>query len=279
MPDNLLRTNRASRRLMKEKSNDISALLESWYSRDSGVYLLKALEQALNPILDLTFGYHILQLGPLRDRSLLSASPIHHRIYAGAEQGTLVNLQAMPDELPLESDSVDAIIAFHCLEFSADPHKVLREMHRVLTPHGHLIVIGFSPYSLQGVGSGIRSLFGNPLWSQHGALGQGRLNDWLRLLGCEVEQVQQLFAIPPIGRGRLREWLMRLDAWTERTRLPLGGVYVTHSIKQVSGLNRPRERARRSARLIGLAVPKPATTPSPVPVAPVRRDSSTDTAA
>lgn len=279
MPDNLQRTNRAARRIMKEKSNDISALLESWYCRDNGAYLLGALEQALKPILDLTFGYHILQLGPLRDRTLQSASPIHHRIYAGTRPGKLVNLLSLPDELPLESDSVDAIIAFHCLEFSAHPHTALREMHRVLTPHGHLIVIGFSPFSIQGASSRIRSILGNPLWREHQPLGQGRLHDWLRLLGCEVEQAQQLYAIPPVGRGRFRDWLTRLDSWCGQVHLPLGGVYVMHSIKQVSGLNRPRERVRRGARLIGLAVPKPAATPSPVPVTPAKRDASTDTAA
>ena len=258
---------------MSGNSSDISTALESWYARDRGRYLLDRLQQALQPILDLTFGYHILQVGPFRADSLLAGSPINHRIVAGETAGQAVSLVTEADELPLDSDSVDAVIAFHCLEFSEQPHRTLRELQRVLTPQGHLILVGFNPYSLLGIQARARGLVGKGLWREHAPLSSHRVQDWLHLLGCEVESVQRFYSLPPFGRGRFRGWIENADAWCQRYRAPIGGVYAVHAIKQVAGHNRPAQRVRRRERLIGLAVPKPAATPSPVPSSPARRDA------
>lgn len=258
---------------MSAKSSGISTALESWYGRERGHYLLDRLQQGLKPILDLTFGYHILQVGPLRTDSLLAGSPINHRIIAGVEPGQPVNLVADADELPLDSDSVDAVVAFHCLEFSEHPHSILRELQRVLTPQGHLILVGFNPWSLLGINARARGWLGNELWRAHTPLSSHRVQDWLHLLGCEVESVQRFYSLPPVGRGRLRNWMERGDDWCQRHRAPIGGLYAVHAIKQVAGHNRPALKQRRRERLIGLAVPKPSAAPSPVPTTPVRQDS------
>jgi SAM-dependent methyltransferase len=258
---------------MSGNSSDISTALESWYGRGRGQYLLDRLQQGLQPILDLTFGYHILQVGPLRSGALLAGSPINHRIIAGASLGEPVNLVAGADELPLDSDSVDAVIALHCLEFSEHPHRILRELQRVLTPQGHLILVGFNPWSLLGAQTRVRGWFGNTLWRSHAPLSSQRVQDWLHLLGCEVESVQRFYSLPPFGRGRIRRWMESGDAWCQQHRVPVGGLYAVHAIKQVAGHNRPALKPRRRERLIGLAVPKPAATPTPVPSAPARQDS------
>ncbi len=124
---------------------DILSELESWYARESGQYLLEATRAAIQDLLDTSFGYHILQLGVSGGRPLCQGSPINHRLYCAERLGEGVGLVAEPDELPLDSDSVDAIIAHHCLEFAANPHQVLREIQRVLTPQGQLLVVGIQP--------------------------------------------------------------------------------------------------------------------------------------
>jgi SAM-dependent methyltransferase len=172
-----------------------------------------------------------------------------------------VGLVAEPDELPLDSDSVDAIVAHHCLEFAANPHQVLREIQRVLTPQGQLLIIGFNPYSLLGCETRLRALMHDPLWSRHRPVSEHRLTDWLHLLGCEVLDSRRLYGLPPFGSGRLRRLVMAGDGWLTRYNLPLGGVYILHATKQVAGLHRPRRLPlSRRGRLIGL-VPKPAPTP------------------
>ena len=75
---------------------------------------------------DTAFGYHLLQTGCSRGHALFSDSPINHRIYAAEQAGDQITLLASADELPLESDSVDTVIAQHTLDFAGNPHQVLR---------------------------------------------------------------------------------------------------------------------------------------------------------
>jgi SAM-dependent methyltransferase len=248
---------------MQAECIDILAELESWYARDAGQYLLAATRSTVQNLLDTSFGYHILQLGVSGIRPLCQGSPINHRLYCADRAGPGVGLVAEPDELPLESDSIDAIIAHHCLEFASNPHQVLREIQRVLTPQGQLLVIGFNPFSLLGCKTHLRGLARDPLWSRHQPVSERRLTDWLHLLGCEVLDTFRLYGLPPVGSGRLRQCIARGDAWTARHNLPIGGLYILHATKHVAGLNRPRRPLlARRARLIGL-VPKPAPTPAP----------------
>mgnify|MGYP001824517097 FL=1 len=257
------------RAAMDPQCSDILTQLESWYARENGLYLLDRTRDAAGLLLDTSFGYHLLQLGAIRGRPLFENSPINHRIYAAERAGERIGLVTMADELPLESDSIDAVIAHHSLDFAANPHQVLREIQRVLTPQGHLLLIGFNPHSLQGLSTRLRGLSRQSLWHRHQPVSERRLTDWLHLLGCEVQSSTRLYTVPPIGGGRVRQWLMRCDDWSSRHNLPGGGIYILHAIKQVSALHRPRRQLRlRRERLIGLAVPKPSAAPSPAPIAP-----------
>jgi SAM-dependent methyltransferase len=257
---------------MDSECSDILTELESWYGRESGHYLLQSTAAVVQGLLDTSFGYHILQIGVTRGQALFEGSPINHRIYASHRCGQSVTLVCDCDELPLESDSVDAVIAHHSLEFTAHPHQVLREIQRVLTPQGQLLVIGFNPYSIAGLGQYLRRVAGSSLWRPHRPVSERRLTDWLHLLDCEVQATTRLYTVPPIGGNRLRGWLTRADQWGNRHNLPLGGLYVLQAIKQQPALHRRRRHLRLSSgRLMGLAVPKPKTAPSPTPTAPVHR--------
>ena len=263
---------------MEAQFSDISPQLESWYATDNGRYLLLQLEETLAGLLDTSFGYHLLQLSPWGGPLLCAASPINHHVVCSPLALEGVDLVAEWEELPLESDSVDALVAFHCLEFSSNPHQVLREMQRVLTPQGRLVIVGFNPYSLLGLGQRLRGLARSVLWQQHRPLSENRVADWLHLLGCEVESRQRLYSLPPFGSGRVRSVLEQGDRWCARYNLAMGGLYLLHAIKQVGGINRP-QLSRRRARLIDLAVPKPAAVPSPTPLAGARRQPQGDDAA
>jgi SAM-dependent methyltransferase len=249
---------------------DILTELESWYARDNGQYLLGGTRKAVEEVLDTAFGYHLLQTGCTRGHALFAASPINHRIYAAQRAGEQVSLVALADELPLESDSIDMVIAHHALDFANNPHQVLREIQRVLTPQGQLLIIGFNPHSLAGLGTRLRGMSRKSLWHGHRGVSESRLTDWLHLLGCEVQDATRLGAVPLAGRGAIRRWLMRLDNWSNRHNLPGGGLYILHAIKQVSAVHRPRRQWQlRRERLIGL-VPKPAQAPAPTRFRPNR---------
>ena len=255
---------------MQTECIDILTELESWYARENGQYLSQAAFETAQELLDRSFGYHILQLGVGSNRPLCEASPINHRIYSAQRPGQGVDLVACPDELPLDSDSVDTVIIHHSLEFARNPHQVLREVQRVLTPQGQLLVVGFNPYSLLGVATRVRGLLRHPLWSHHRPVSESRLTDWLHLLGCEVLQTRRLYGVPPAGLGRLRTWLARCDAWVTGHNLAVGGLYILHASKQVAGISQSRRTLlSRRGRLVGL-VAKPAPAPSPNSLSPQR---------
>ncbi len=250
---------------MRRDCIDILTRLECWYARENGQYLLTEARGAVRDLLDTSFGYHILQLGISGGRPLCSDSPINHRLFCAESPGEGVGLLAHPEELPLESDSIDTIIAHHSLEFAANPHQVLREIQRVLTPQGHLLVVGFNPYSLLGCDTRFRGIMRDALWGEQRPVSEHRLIDWLHLLGCEVLDKRRIYALPPLGRGRLRRVMARCDQWIARHNLPFGGVYVVHATKQTPGLNRPRRPLLAGRkRLVGL-VPGPAPVPTPSP--------------
>lgn len=235
------------------QSSEISRALESWYARHRGDELCDSFRARLQPVLDLAFGYHILQLGPLPARNLIANSPINHRILAAASAGGAglerpggppgasgaPTMLCHGDELPLESDSMDMIVAFHALEFDQHPHGCLREMQRVLRPHGHLIVVGFNPNSLLGLALYLRRGERRGLWRHHRPVSLHRLTDWLRLLDCELETIDHLYPVPLVGRGRLRRAVESIDTWAMRHALPGGGLYIAHAIKQIPGARRP----------------------------------------
>ncbi len=256
---------------------DILTELESWYARDSGQHLLGATRRAVTDILDTAFGYHLLQLGFTRGQPLFAESPINHRVYAAERSGEGINLLATADELPLESDSIDTVIAHHSLDFAANPHQVLREIQRVLTPQGQLLVIGINPYSALGISAALRGLNRRSLWHWHSPVSLSRLTDWLHLLGCEVEGITRVGSVPIGGGDMLRRWLVRADNWGNRHNLPLGGLYILHAIKHVPALRRPRRQWRlHRERLFGL-VPRPTPAPSPTPFRPGRAARYRDT--
>jgi len=257
------------------QSSDISLALETWYAGEKGTDLLGVFRSTLQPILDLAFGYHVLQLGPLAGHNLIAGSPINHHLIASDSSLGGPGLLCHGDELPLESDSVDMLVALHALDFSAHPHGCVREMQRVLRPRGHLVIIGFNPRSLPGALRTLRGLRNDSLWSRHHPVSLHRLTDWLHLVDCELESVQHLHALPKTGQGRLREVFTRPDAWAVNHGLPGGGFYLAHAIKQRPGVRRPRPFAlTRKSALAGLAV---AGRPSPAPRQP--RSSASDRAA
>ena len=83
----------------------------------------------------------------------------------------------------------------HTLEYEPEPHEILREVGRILSAEGHLIVLGFRPLSSWG----LRHLFakdGFPPGLER-MIGEGRLRDWLKLLGFEIVDARRyLFTLP-----------------------------------------------------------------------------------
>lgn len=139
------------------------------------------------------------------------------------------------DQVPLETDSVDFLVLHHALEFSEDPHAVLREASRILSPQGHMLLIVFNPYSLFGLRKSMQLIVRKTIPWAHHSLSRGRVADWLRLMNCEPLNVAFGFYSFPLQSNRLLKYSHKLDSVLSRWGLAGGAFYVVHASKNVAG--------------------------------------------
>ena len=233
--------------------------LHHWFDSPPGRYLL-AWEQARfdEAVADI-FGYHSLQLGlPMLEGLRTNRMP-HQWLALGADAWLgefggadnpdssvaprAVALWAEPVALPFPSASLDLVVLPHTLELSEDPHTALREVHRVLVPEGKVVISGLNPLSLWGLRQRRSRLYqrcgagGRLFLPDVGEfISPGRLRDWLRLLGFELESMSFGCYRPAVAGDR---WLQRygwMDALGARWWPIFGAAYVIVAVKRVQGM-------------------------------------------
>lgn len=91
----------------------------------------------------LGFGYATPIVRELRARSerVLAFMPRQQGVIQWPRQGTLLTSLVDEEDLPLGDSSIDRIVLLHSLEHSENPTELLREIWRVLTPGGRVILI------------------------------------------------------------------------------------------------------------------------------------------
>ena len=238
--------------------------LDHWYATSLGQLLAEQEQQQLDDELGNLFGYHLLQLGCPGNESMLRASRVRHHMRSrlvpqtqSGQSDTPTQLCTTPSALPFLSDSLDVVVLSHILEFSSDPHTVLREVERTLIPEGHVVILGFNPISLWGVARLFRGWKRQVPWCGH-FLTLTRLKDWLALLGFDVVQQRRYAYRPPWQRPRLLRRLAMLERLGRRLWPVFGGGYLLVARKRVATLTpiRPRWRARRRLPVNGLVKPR-----------------------
>lgn len=260
----LFRRQKASARQFHRCSQDkpIEPELEQWYAGRLGELMAEQEQQQLDTELVDLFGYHLLHLGSPSGSSLLRASRVRHRMRMQPDPDLQAcrrnekQLCASPVALPFLPDCLDVVVLAHILEFSNDPHTVLREAERTLIPEGHVVILGFNPVSLWGLARLFRLGKRRVPWCGH-FLTPTRLKDWLALLGFEIVRQRRYFYRPPWQHPRLLHRLAFLERLGSRLWPIFGGGYLLVARKRVSTLTpiRPRWRARRRMAVGGLIKP------------------------
>jgi len=215
----------------KEKDQLREALV-AWQHVQPGARIVAEEREMLSGMVHDLFGYQLLQLGELGDDlQHLQSCPIRvksllgHRAVEQARGGMI----AEPRSLPIASDAIDAVILPHTLDFSPDPHQVLREVERVLIPDGRVLIVGFNPFSLWGVWRLFGRWRGSVPWCAN-FVSYPRLNDWLSLMGFDIEQTDVMAFRPPTRSVRLDA----MERVGRRVWPMLGGIYVIRAVKRVS---------------------------------------------
>jgi len=206
--------------------------LNEWLATPLGSYLLQREQAYFDKEVADIFGFNALQLG-LPEHDLLRNNRMPLRLRAGRDEA--LKLRADPGALPLTSQSIDLVLLPHALEFSDQPHQILREVERVLMPEGQIIISGFNPFSLWGMARKLPGLRG-ALPDQRKFISLPRIKDWLALLGFEVVAGRMCCYAPPIQR---EAWLQRfrfMEAAGDRWWALAGGVYFLRAHKRVQGM-------------------------------------------
>lgn len=240
---------------------DRDAALARWWQDALGSALLGAESELLGEALEDVFGWEFLQVGAWGNaRELLAGSRTRRQtIIAATKSQVGPDLIGRASQLPIASDSVDAVLLPHTLEFAADPYSIVREADRVLVAEGQLIVMGFRPLSLWGLRARA-SRYGFPPGMRR-VLSEGRVQDWLELLGYEVVvRRRYLYASPwshpapsDVSGKILRRGLVN--------PMP-SGAYLLKARKRVYTLTPVRPRFREKTPVLGRLV-KPTTRSHP----------------
>ncbi|GAA3577247.1 class I SAM-dependent methyltransferase [Gibbsiella greigii] len=156
----------------------------SWGGLLWGEYYRDALERQLQPWWPKLFGFHLLKLGNLSAELATEKCAISHQVNVGLE-GDNLQVIAAPYQLPFAAKSVDACLLAHTLSYADDPHRMLREVDRVLIDDGWLVISSFNPFSLLGLGKLVPGLRRRQPYASR-MFTQMRLLDWLSLLNYEV---------------------------------------------------------------------------------------------
>ena len=191
----------------------------------------------------LGYGYATPYLRPFMDEAMRVCAVMPERMgvlsWPPRETGlrNIVTV-AREDEIPLPDLSINRILMVHGLEYAENTAQMLREMWRVLSDGGRLMVVVPNRRSI---------------WARadHTPFGHGRpysmeqLNRQLRhAMFTPVHEARALY-FPP---SRRRFWLAAAPAWERvgaRWFSPLGGVAIVEATKQIYSGEMAGQRVRR----------------------------------
>ncbi len=226
------------------------AASKAWLVTPLGAALLELEKQLLADALADVFGFELLQIGSWGDgMDLCSGARTQHRRFIAPSARGARAVRADFSALPIATASVEAVLLPHTLEYAPQPHELLREVERVLTGEGHLIVCGFNPLGPWG----LRHLVSRSQFPPTGQrmLSERRLCDWLRLLGLEIVDSRRYLFAPPWNRlfsARSSRWLERHAA---QFAPPLAAAYLVKARKRVRALTPIRPAWQRTPGVVG----------------------------
>ncbi len=242
-----------------EKTPGLAAL-RRWYETPAGAYSRACDLEIANAVLPDLFGYHFVQVGQTVDEGseLAEFSRISHRVVIDVESGQprCASLSSAADALPIMSNSVDVLVLPHTLEFCPNPQGILREAERVLIGEGHLLILGFNPWSLYGLCRQALAWRGAAPWSGR-FFSAHRLREWLGVLGLVVERVVRMSFRPPLHRVALHRRLEVMERLGGHFWPVCGNAYGIVACKRVMVARPVKLHLRRQRRVPVAGVVEP----------------------
>jgi len=221
---------------------------EEWFQGPLGQLLLSRQQAVLEEELQRLFGGYLVHYSAVPGPAV-KAAHIQRSVRIGAPLAG-VEIACEEQSWPLGEHAADAVVLQHGLDFCLSPHGLLREAAFSVRPGGHLLIVGFNPWSLWGM----RHWLSRDTWRQARCIDPGRVSDWLHLLGFALEKRRFGCYRPPLCNSTWQARLQPLENRAEAWQLPGAGFYVLVARKLMVGL-RPLRPPRREPR--GQLLPMP----------------------
>lgn len=218
--------------------------LSSWQQIPKGDLLRACEQKAIADRLQYCFGKHFLKIGKLTNELDTSMCLINHQVHLDSDVNDMQRsgLIGEYDELPLQSESIDAVLMCHILEYCSDPHQVLREVHRIMLANGNLVVAVFNPLSMLSFKRFLPISSYKP-FNQGRFFSVARVKDWLNLLGFEVTHEQFVYHSNLEGANSVLD-NNRLSKLSKTILPRFGGVAIIQAKKREWPLTPVRPRLR-----------------------------------
>jgi SAM-dependent methyltransferase len=190
--------------------------LSDWWNSPLGTLLREQEQRVVAEALEDVFGLQLLQIGAWgKAGEFFKAARTQRQTVIASDipsvNGSGSRVLSRPTALAVASDSVDAVILPHTLEFEDDPYAVLREVSRVLSGEGKLVVLGFSPLGPWALRHRLSHDSFPPGLER--LISPRRLKEWLKVLSFEVTTLNRyLFQLPSPSRKEHR-WLVPAAAY------------------------------------------------------------------
>ena len=221
----------------------------SWSQLKNGSWVCESIQQRLDEWSPKLFGYQLLKFGGLSCELASDNCTIPHQVLLDI-QNPLHNIIADGYDLPFLEKSFDAVIMAHQLDYCNDPHRMLREVDRVMMDDGYLIITGFNPISLVGLSSLMPWRKHNLPWSGR-MFTANRVKDWLGLLNYQVVESDRYALFPFYNPKPVWTWLENgVGDWLS----PLGSLYFMVARKRTYPLKPIRPHWQLKRKLSPLSV-------------------------
>ncbi len=126
-------------------------VLSRWFETAQGIHVAEAFSKELKLVSEYMVGNILLQFGALNDVKLMELLNFRQKILVSpSRQAKQANFFSLIENLALDKNSIDCILAPLTLEMFSDENYPLDEIDRVLKPHGYVIFFGINPCSFWG---------------------------------------------------------------------------------------------------------------------------------
>lgn len=206
--------------------------LADYYETPIGKALYSEQKHLLSNALSNLFGYHLMEMSALPKSNFQSLSRVNH-CFKVSPQFPLVDeniiqkhqMACIPAQLPLPDESIDVCILHHVLEFSENPHQILKEASRVTIARGHVVIVSFNPMSFLGlIRPLLQSFKKSKVWRRR-SLRVNRLQDWLEFLDFSCVDISYAGHNLPINSQKYLRSTRGVTRFCRNRQWPFGSIY------------------------------------------------------